>query len=337
MRTNEEQTNYILEKYEAYKAKNQKRKKMTAAVFSAAACLVITMGIGLLLQHSSPADTFPDAPTLPTTGQNAAHTPAATAQSTSQAAQATAEGIHIPKIQLAEPTPGATMDMLAVVVIDERVYMAWNMEYPYSLPYNDETKQLLGTYLGTGDGTLNEFSDREDYKGDFASNATYAFYSVNGYDLSFRVAAVRPSSNGGFITFYDCLNGITLYNGEDLFGDRLHLAENYTEVTYQLHEDWNAAKNIYKPLTDCSQEALQAFLQAVYEAELTQPDENNAEQIHALYDRRQAHLYFRMKDGTTTAIRLFEGGLVKYAGSSANIFAVIDSRVFDPVFNAATQ
>ncbi len=193
----------------------------------------------------------------------------------------------------------------------------------------------MGEYIGTGNGKINCFSKESDYEGQFESNTTYDFYSVNGYNTDFRLAAICNFADGTYIQLFDCLNGITLYKGSDLFRDRLHLAENYTSVQYQYHDDWNYAQNVYHDLYDCSEEDIRLFLQTLYDSDFFElPNTENGESI---YDRKQAHLYFKMKDGTTVRLRLFEGGLVSFAGSPASVYVKMPDEVFDKIFQSTTK
>ncbi|MBQ6864524.1 MAG: hypothetical protein IJO14_09845 [Clostridia bacterium] len=325
MRSNEQQCEYILDKYNNYKTKKQKQKKATTIITSLICfCLLFSGAIigiknyDVIKPDFSSNDTVYDS-----------------TESTNDDYKDTDKGVYIPPIELPETNEDMAMDMVAMVVKDGKIYTCWNMEYPYSLEYNEATAHLIGEYIGTGNGKINCYSKQSDYQGDFTSNTTYSFYTVNGYDDDFRIAAICEYSDGTYINFYDCLNGITLYNGEDLFGNKLHLADHYESITYQLHDDWNYAKGNYKAMTNITDTDVEQFLAALYSSPFVEIQNNN--NGNNVYDLNQAHIYFRMKDGSTVGLRLFEGGLVKYAGSPAPVFVSMPGEIFDKIFISTTQ
>lgn len=322
MRSNEEQVQHILEKYATLNKKQKTKNKKIAIILCFLCCAtILTVSISFFQKtilhnkHNPPINTD--------SIEN--HLPILSTEN---------KGVILPKIEIPDSNEGMLMDMIAMVVYNENVYTCPNMAYPYSLSYNEQTKQILDTYLGKGNGKINCFSEQSDYNGQFTSNTTFDFYTVRGYDDNFRIGAVCEFTDGTEIVFFDCLNGITLYKGCDLFEDRLHLTGNFTEVLYQLHDDWNYDRGNFKKPEVLSDENIEMFLQTLNQSKFTEI--NDSADLHKMYDKKQAHLYFVMHDSTTVGIRLLEGGYAQYDGAPPNLFIHMSENIFDTVFNATT-
>ncbi len=321
MRSNEEQTNLILEKYEQHKADKRKKAKIITSCISVAVCLVSGVGLGSIMQKEP--DLPPDNNDFPV--QSQVQTTQDTSEAESQA------GVYIPKIEIGPVDENVMADMVAMVVYNSRVYVgAYQWDNP--MPYIENT-ELLGEYVGTGNNKITCWSDEKDYEGQFASNTPYDFYTVKGYDPVFRLAAVMDFEDGKEIMFFDCLNGIWLDTGADLYENLLHITGNYSSVLYQLHADWDYGKGNYKILSAVSQEDIAAFVEALKAGRFVDFSED-IESRNRLYDGRQAHLFFQMNDGTTVGMRLLEGGYVSFRGTSAYVY--MPGVIFDLIFNAAT-
>ncbi len=322
MRSNEEQTKRILEKYEQHKIEKKRKTKVITACFSVCICLVAAFGIGSALQGT------PDL--LPDNNDNPVGMQAQVNGQTSEVAT-TESGIYIPKIEIEPVDENVMADMVAMVVYNGRVYVGayqWDNPMPYI-----ENAELLGEYVGTGNNKITCWSDEKDYEGQFASNTPYDFYTVKGYDPVFRLAAVMDFEDGKEIMFFDCLNGIWLHTGADLYENLLHITGNYNTVLYQLHEDWDYGKGNYKTLSAVSEEDIAAFVEALKTGPFVDFSED-IESRNRLYDGRQAHLFYQMNDGTTVGMRLLEGGYVSFRGTSAYVY--MPGEIFDLIFNATT-
>ncbi|MBE6812940.1 MAG: hypothetical protein E7523_08660 [Ruminococcaceae bacterium] len=323
MRSNEEQTKLILEKYENHKTKKRKKTKIITACISVAACLVSVFGIGSIMQHE------PDLP--PDNNNFPVNTQLQTTEKESNSATAES-GVYIPEIKIEPVEENVMADMLAMVKYNDRIYVGHYL-WDHPMEYN-EHKDLLGEYVGTGNNKITCWSDEKDYEGQFASNTPYNFYTVKGYDPVFRLAAVMHLENGSFIEFFDCLNGIWLQTGTDLYEDLLHITDNYTSVLYQLHNDWDYGKGNYKQLDTVTDSDIKAFIETLKASEFV--DLTDTASAHEIYNGKQAHLFFQMHDGTTLGIRLFEGGYVEFAGTSARAYVYMPGEIFDVIFNATT-
>lgn len=237
--------------------------------------------------------------------------------------------VFIPLIELPEKTDsGIAADMIALVVYNGKIYTQAE-----TVPYDEK---LLGDVLGTASGTIDEWSQQSEYAVELASNMTGDVYSVNGCDKDFRICVVMNNSDEPYIMYLENLNGIGLSRGEDLYGsERLKLKGNYESVVYQLHGDWDNAKGAYREFAGLSQEDIAEFVDALYNA----PFEDLSNEADDIYSQnlKQAHIYFRLKDKTTVAIRLFENGYAGYENMHGRFFVKVDGDIFQKVFNASVE
>ena len=294
------------------------RRKHRWIPWAAAACLLLAVGVGVLLRHSVP---------LPP--QDAA----APAESTQTMPK---PGVWIPTIELPKPEEAAMADMIALVVVDGNLYTEGETYY------DDEAARietLLGEKLGDATGTIDCFSDDSEYEKPFASTLAGEVFTVQGYDPAFRVAVRNVNSEGSLsVWFMDCLNGISLSAGSDLFEDRLQLRDRVASIEWQSHGDWDWNLGGMQD-AQISQETWSAFLDAVDAGEFVytwQPgvpfydDHPNS----SIYDTpNQAHLFLTMTDGTRVELRLIEGGYVGYAPLGW-YFVQIPGEAFDAVYTA---
>ena len=246
-------------------------------------------------------------------------------------------GVYIPKIELPEAKSGVEIDMLGTVVDKNgRIFLCYNYGEPFSLAYEASAEQVLGEYVGTGDGSIGEWGWEADPENQnpLQSSIIEDFYTVKGYDSDFRLAGVASFDNGErTIFFYDSLNDITLTTGADLFETRLHLKDNFTSVTYQLHDDWDYGKQNFQTLS-VDNETMLIFLDTLYASEFV--DLYDTPLQSEIYNQKQAHLYFTLQDGSTVGLQLFEDGYIGYAGYSG-AYVYMPGEIFDTVFEAAAQ
>ena len=286
--------------------------------WAAAACVLLAVGVGALLRHSSPP-----------TPQDAA-APVETTQTMPK------PGVWILPIEMPTPQETAMADMKALVVVDGNIYTEGETYY------DDEAARietLLGEKLGDATGTIDCFSDDSEYEKPFASTLEGEVFTVQGYDPAFRVAVRNVNSEGSLsVWFMDCLNGISLSAGSDLFEDRLQLRDRVTSIEWQSHGDWDWNLGGMQD-AELSQETWSAFLDAVDAGEFVntwQPDVPfyNDRPNSSIYDTpNQAHLFLTMSDGTCVELRLIEGGYVGYAPLGW-YFVQIPGEAFDQVYAA---
>lgn len=257
------------------------------------------------------------------------------------------DGIKIPKLEITEPS--ATEQMCIAYA-----YIAYNGKFYTSAESVsiDNKDNLIGEYLGEMKNVLNEYFESDYYKNATSTGLPHLkefmeeemiknsniilgersgkVYKVKGYNTDFRICYLDELNNQ--ITIYERLNDITLKYGKDLFKERLKLKENYDFVEYQYHQDWNYGKNNFRKFSKVTTEDIEQFIDEINNAEFIEGTNLDFYSIN----KKQAHLYFRMKDGTTVNIRLNEDGYVNYSGWSARLFLKIDTDTFRKIFNEAT-
>ena len=252
-----------------------------------------------------------------------------------------AEGIFIPQIELPDSSETEAAKMIGIIVYQGQIYTEAESYYGADA---QRIESLVGDYLGSAKGNIDEWSTQDEYATEFASTAPGEVYSVNGYDKNFRIcirSEVEDENHNPtlWIEFYDCLNGITLAKGQDLFEDRLHISERTEIVKWQSHYDWDYEGGNYQD-ANIPNDVWREFWDAVDNGEFINtwnPDNNMSDPTsnnESIYDtQNQAHLILTMSDGTVIRIRLIEGGYVGY-DPLAWYFVKIPEDVFNSVYDA---
>ena len=234
----------------------------------------------------------------------------------------------------AEETPAVAtapvaMDMVAFVIYGGRMYEC------SQVLEGDAAEELMGEYLFTSPGYIDEWSSPEEYT-DGTGSVAGDVYTVKGYDSAFRLCI--PIDGGALLELYDTLDGITLRTGKDLYGERLHLRENWREAEYQTHDDWNSNEDTFRT-PELTEEEIAAFIDALYagEFEYWGPDSETGDvftgDIFHL-GLEQKHLYFRLADGSSVYLRLFENGRVLYNHVASRMLVDASGAAFDAVWAA---
>ena len=250
-------------------------------------------------------------------------------------------GVYIPAIELPSSVPeGTQMDMIGLIVYRGGIY---TQAANYMGDDARAVEGLVGEYLGTCDGSIDEWSTREEYERDFAGNIPGDFYAVSGYDPDFRIC-IRQEFTGEngepdlYIQFLDRLNGIALETGEDLFESRLRIPGRIESIEWQTHDDWNWNRGNFHA-ADLGPGVWESFLDEVCAGEFVytwDPDRDFYEGMarSSIYDTpNQAHLTLAMEDGTSVDLRLIEGGYVGYQPLGW-YFVKIPGEAFDAVYDA---
>ena len=246
-------------------------------------------------------------------------------------------GVYVPAVEIPESTEeGTTLDMIGFVVYKGNIYTQ-SMDYTGEEAYKID--EIVGEYLGTAKGNIDEWSSQDEYAVEFASSVAGEIYAVEGYDTSFRIClrAEYEDENGPglWIQFLDCLNGITLSKGSDLFEDRLRVRELTGSVQWQSHEDWDYNTGNFKD-ADIDEAVWNEFWDAVDNGDFFDAwdHENLCPVISDM--SHQAHMIINMNDGTKVNIRMieFEGeGYVGYQGFNW-YYVKVPKEIFDKVYEA---
>lgn len=154
--------------------------------------------------------------------------------------------VYVPKIDPYGVDRSLTAKMMPLIVYKERVYVYVPIQIS-----SENVKNLLGKKLGTTSSNINELSTQLEYSNEFASNIGVTdVYSVNGYDEDFRVMTNIITEDGkSYPEIYECLNGITIQNGADIF-TKLKLQGNITQAKFQTFSDWNSGIGDFYTIND---------------------------------------------------------------------------------------
>lgn len=213
------------------------------------------------------------------------------------------DGVTIPPMEVTlSKSDDIAMDMMAFFIYQGRCYV----QYEWL-----DGMDVVGEHLGTATGLINEWTPSDGYV-ELAGSVGGDFYAVKGFDPTFMLCMVSAQ---GEVQTYVCSTGITLKYGSELYEERLHLSGNYTAVEYETRQSWYYSEGDVRQLTNAA--AASDFVEALDSAEfLLWSDAVQAlgETMSAVYDREIYHLYFRMDNGMTVHLRLYEGGYVRYAG-----------------------
>ena len=213
------------------------------------------------------------------------------------------EGITIPAMEVSLSKEAAAMaDMIGFFIYEGRCYVYYEN--------CTEVEGIVGEYLGTVTGMIDEWTPEEGYV-DFAGSIRGDFYSVKGYDPEFMLCTKEAN---GIVTMYICNNGITLKYGKELYEDRLHLSESITSVQYESRDSWFYSKEeVY--VLDKEEAYIREFIEKMDAGEfLLCQDVEVQEGLQHMVDSEVYHLYFYKKDGTKIHLRVHENGYVRFQG-----------------------
>ncbi len=225
-------------------------------------------------------------------------------------------GVTIPKMEVTL-SDDVTFDMIGFFIYQGRVYTQYEWIYD---------ADIVGEYLGTATGLIDEWTPAEGYV-ELAGSVHGDFYSVIGYDPSFMLCMRQPT---GEICTYVCNTGITVKYGYELYDERLHLSGNFSAVEYETRESWNWSKGELAQL-DKDNEIIKSFVQKLCSGEFilwsTVPDKEGYTPT-SIYDTETFHMYFRMNNGTTVHLRLYENGYVRFQGMP-DVCVQVSEETFD--------
>lgn len=227
-------------------------------------------------------------------------------------------GIKIPMLQLPEDT-STSADMIGLIVYNGKIYTETTTKIDV-----EDAKGILGEMLGTTKGNINEWSKQDEYDKEFASTiGGVDVYSVKGYDTKFRIMIYKERAGNSYAAFYESLNGITVYDGEDVFG-KLRMTGNVLNAKYRSFTDWYNSIDNYHSISDMS--ALNSFVEYLNKAEPF-PSEINSDPVRDSRNNQQyRELIIKLNDGSKVKLTLIEGGYIYYG--YMNIYFKMDDDVF---------
>ena len=213
------------------------------------------------------------------------------------------------------PEAGMAADMIGFFIHDGRMYTQTTQYVGAS---------LLGERVASVTGDIDEWSGAEEEYVEGASSVAGEVYTVRGYDEGFRLALVTDAG----AELYDCLSGISLSSGADLFESRLHI-ENAVAAWCVPDADWEWELDSRRYI---ELEALEPFVATLLASPMQDWDRGSENGDIYDFDYAEAHLYLELADGAVVPLRLFENGCVKYDGSAARVCAYMPGAIFDEVF-----
>lgn len=231
-------------------------------------------------------------------------------------------GIYIPPVQISENT-AVKADMIGLIVYQGKIYTQNAMQ----IDANDAEK-LIGEKLGMTKANITEWSKQDDYAVELASTVgVQAVYTVKGYDKSFRIMTCEKINGETYAFFYECLNGMTVKTGNDVFG-RFKMENNIESVKYEHFGSWNNGKNVVQSLTNLS--GANHFLDALENA-VPYTRESLPDLFEDQSETAQKFIYITLNDGSQVQLRLFKEGYVYYSG--VDLFFKVDSDAFMNFWN----
>ncbi|MFD1019719.1 hypothetical protein [Thalassobacillus hwangdonensis] len=220
---------------------------------------------------------------------------------TTEAGGESDNGVEIPAIQLPEGSDMATADMIGLIVYQGNIYTQTNTEIS-----PEDAKELVGEKLGRTTGTIDEWSEQEDYEKEFASSTGVGdVFAVKGYEPSFRIMMYGDDH----AEFYEHLNGITVASGEDVFG-KMNMTGNVVSAEYQFYSDWYQSRGNKKPIGD--EEVVNTFVEDLNETKPLVRSESNDPIGDLRSDETHKKLYLTLEDGSRVQLTLLEGGYIYY-------------------------
>ena len=215
----------------------------------------------------------------------------------------TAKGITIPKAEVAlSQTEEVAADMLAFFIYQGRCYLQYD--------WIDHGSDLVGEKVGTATGLIDEWTPAEGYV-ELAGSVSGDFYTVRGFAPAFLLCM---KEEGNAVQLFVCNNGITLYQGSELFEDRLGLSDGLKAVTYEDEDSWYDGEEDIHTLHDL--DAVKTLIAAMDEAAFQLSDQADLyeEKKDGGLSKELYHVYCKLDNGVTVTLRLFQGGYVTFTG-----------------------
>lgn len=228
-------------------------------------------------------------------------------------------GLQIPTIELPENAENA--DMMGVIVYNGNIYMQTTTAFDV-----ENAKALLGEKLGTTKGNLDEWSKQDEFSVEFASTGITDVYTVKGYDPDFRIMSYAKIDGEVQAEFYEHLNGITIYDGKDIFG-QLKMIGHTESAKYQLFSDWDNSNDNYEPVDITVLNSFVSTLNDTVPYSLTTIEDELGDFRN---DEQYRELVVNLSDGTTVSLAVVKGGYIRYGYT--DVYFKMDDEVFEEIW-----
>lgn len=212
------------------------------------------------------------------------------------------DGVTIPQMDISLAA-NETADMIGFFIYQGRRYV-----HQYGRVCDNV--DIIGEYLGTATGLINEWTPKEGYV-ELAGSVRGDFYTVDGYDPSFMLC-MKDATDTVFI--YICNTGITLKYGSELYEDRLHLSENLKSVQYESRASQYFSRGELYQMNHIN-DIVMNFIKELDSAEFIPCDFVPLDEGQtSIVDTELYHLYFQLENGLTIHLRLHKNGYVRFQG-----------------------
>jgi hypothetical protein len=231
-------------------------------------------------------------------------------------------GITIPPITI-NPSNGVNTKMLALVVYNGKIYTQSTTELDQK-----NLKAFMGQRLGRTINSINEWNVKDKSTEELASNiGEQEVYTVKGYDSNFRIMSYLKVEDQEYAQFFDCLNGITIKSGKDIF-EKLNIVNNIESAKFISFEDWNTGNTNYISFKDINilNEAIKELYTAVpYDYQTIGDELDKARNNDAFRE-----ITLKQKDGLELKLTIFKNGYVSYGYT--NIYFKVNNSVIEKLW-----
>lgn len=249
-------------------------------------------------------------------------------------------GLYIPNITIEKPDENIEASMIRLIVYNGRVYTESSTKVS-----NEDGKLLMGEKIGITRELFSEIDSLEIESGaqldlekleGLVGVGGLEIYEAKGYDKSFRLITYVKDELGERTEFYECLNGIRINTGKDIF-EKMNILNNIKSVEYDTFNNWNNGTLDSKNID--IDENVNNFIEAMYESiPYSLEDKEFRNQFH--YDEikyyaevqdKQRKLYLKLKDSTSIEITLFSNGYMSYPSLHGYVFK-IEEKAFNDLW-----
>lgn len=230
--------------------------------------------------------------------------------------------VTIPAVNL-NPSTAVHAKMLALVVYNGKVYTQSSTEFD-----SKYINSFLGERIGRTSNSINEWNVKDKSTEELASNiGEQDIYTVKGYDSSFRIMSYIKINGQEFAQFFDCLNGITVKSGNDIFG-KLKLVDNVENAKFIKFDDWNNGIDNYTDFKNLNilNEALKNLNNAIpYDYQSISEDIDNNRNNNGFRE-----FTLKLKDGSSLKFNVFKNGYVSYGYS--NVYFKVPQSIINKLW-----
>ncbi len=218
------------------------------------------------------------------------------------------EGITIPQSQISLKKPtGEIFVMQGLFIYGGRVYRhSQNVDDP----------ALRGKYLATVTGLIDEWTQEDGYV-ELAGTSPGEIYTVKGYDPDFMLC--QTYSDG--VSIFTCTEGLTVYTGEDWFGDIFRLRRELDSIVCENGASYTSGLRRRAEMGREHRALIRRLIDALYEAPLMHAADVPREgTYHASFnENRLYHMEMTLENGITLDLTLWRGGYLTHGAVAVRL------------------